>query len=793
MIRSAPNARLLSVAALIILCVSQASAQDARREVIARLIPGTLVMPQSMQSCMVGQLQYCTQDVMTVLTTWNAQIVEVAFPGFALADTLATASRTGETVRVTDRSNTYVFVMLTEQDADSLISDLVELPRVVYAEKNYVEVLLDQCPVEPNDPRFDDQWGLYGGNGVDADLAWCVTQGSSVKIGILDTGVDWDHEDLGGKVSGESGLANESPYHGTHVAGIAAAVGNNGVGIAGLNWAAQIDSRIVAEVERSVEEINDRIVASLNAGSAVLNNSWHLDNYSKTIRGAFADAYKRNVVTCAAMGNANGEIAIYPAAYGQGIIAVGASTQSGNRWEEPDLSNGSNFGDHIDVVAPGQHVMSTVPPELSDCDEFYDGYCELTGTSMATPHVAGIASMLLTVRPSLYNDDVEQLIRLSAVDRGQPGWDKYYGAGIANLDRALDLLVPPYTLQHRNATGGSSVGSTHVGNMVFYDVPGLSPYPHPVDRYEVQKSVTFASHYALTPSVWGRGVVTNGFSAENPNFGMGYAQPVWGTITKTGCTLSTFVYEAFNLQGQSLGYFPCEPGEVEFAYTIHGIEDLAPPSVTVVAPNGGNYVEVGQEMSIIWNLTDEYPQGVQCNVYLDGPTFYQIAVGLFVGTNGAITWEIPSFIEPGNSYRVRVVATDTNGQQGMDSSNGTFTIAESGGGHGGGPPPCEYPCGALPRKPPVYLTDLLPANPNPFNQSTRIRFSLENSDEVALRVYDVNGRVVRTVVNGFRERGAHDMMWDGRDDAGRELASGVYFVGLQTTRHRLNQKVVVIR
>ena len=106
---------------------------------------------------------------------------------------------------------------------------------------------------------------------------------------------------------------------------------------------------------------------------------------------------------------------------------------------------------------------------------------------------------------------------------------------------------------------------------------------------------------------------------------------------------------------------------------------------------------------------------------------------------------------------------------------------------------CEEPCGPIPGKAPVYVTDLLPASPNPFNRDTHIRFSLAEADEITLRVYDVNGRTVRTIAGGFSGRGMHDLVWDRRDDTGRELASGVYFIGLRTQRHHLTQKVVVVK
>lgn len=83
--------------------------------------------------------------------------------------------------------------------------------------------------------------------------------------------------------------------------------------------------------------------------------------------------------------------------------------------------------------------------------------------------------------------------------------------------------------------------------------------------------------------------------------------------------------------------------------------------------------------------------------------------------------------------------------------------------------------------------------PNPFNQDARVRFTLKDADEITLRVYDVSGRVVRTMASGYHGRGIHDLVWDGRDDSGRELASGVYFIGLRAENREMTQKVVVVK
>jgi subtilisin family serine protease len=172
----------------------------------------------------------------------------------------------------------------------------------------------------------------------------------------------------------------------------------------------------------------------------VLNNSWESTNqdqtpgrYSTTIRQAFAYAYKANRTSVVAMGNhqqtSTGVVA-FPAGF-DNVIAVGATDINDG------IANFSAQGNHIDVSAPGVGILST----------FTDGgYANIDGTSMAAPHVSGIASLLKGFNTNLSNDDIENLLRLSADDRGAAGFDAAFGAGRVNAERALNFLRAPFAV-----------------------------------------------------------------------------------------------------------------------------------------------------------------------------------------------------------------------------------------------------------------------------------------------------------------------------------------------------------
>jgi thermitase len=314
------------------------------------------------------------------------------------------------------------------------IAELLGRGDVAYATYNYKIYALGN----PNDPSYGSQWGLNNAqdHDIDAPEAWDIhTGGSGVTIAVIDTGVDLDHPDLQAKiVAGKDfvnndSLADDDQGHGTHVAGIAAASGNNGIGIAGVSWGAKVMPLKVLNYAGSgtTADLAEAIVYAADNGAKVINMS--LGDYCGSgwpnVEDAVNYALGKGVLLVAAAGNTGSTPVLCPAAI-NGVMAVGATDSSDSR------AYYSTYGAALDVAAPGSGIYSTY---------YGGGYTTFSGTSMASPHVAGLAALLWSFAPGMTSSEVEALIEQTADDLGSAGWDQYYGYGRINARRALERIA----------------------------------------------------------------------------------------------------------------------------------------------------------------------------------------------------------------------------------------------------------------------------------------------------------------------------------------------------------------
>lgn len=297
---------------------------------------------------------------------------------------------------------------------------------VLFAEPHYL--LLPN--MVPNDTFYPDyQWNMPI---IDMEKAWEISKGKeSIKVAVIDTGVQLDHPEFQGKilkgynVLNGSNNADDDNGHGTHVAGIIAAHINNNEGIAGMTANNPIIpiKGIGADGSGSSFDIAKGIKWATDHGAKVINLSVGNYNPSEVLHDAIKYAYEKDVVMIAATGNDNTSQPSYPAAYPE---VIGVSAIDGNK----KRATFSNYGQSLDVVAPGVDIPSTYMN--------YE-YAQLSGTSMACPHVTGLATLIRSVNPSLKNHQVMKIIKQSSDDLGSPGRDDYYGYGLINVSKALVL------------------------------------------------------------------------------------------------------------------------------------------------------------------------------------------------------------------------------------------------------------------------------------------------------------------------------------------------------------------
>jgi subtilisin family serine protease len=308
-----------------------------------------------------------------------------------------------------------------------------------------------------SDPGYLDASRGYGQRLLGLEAAWNITRGSpEVVIAIVDTGINAAHPEFAGRIVPGYDFINKDEDaaddhgHGTHVAGIAAA-GINGVGTVGVCPECKLMPVKVLSASNSGTwgSVSKGILFAVDHGADVINLSLGATISSTALMSAVQYAVSHDVVIVAAAGNLASDLPFYPAA-APGVVGVSGTDSQDSFWAV------SNYGDFIDVAAPGSGIYST----------YYDlvntsGYAWMSGTSMASPFVAGLAGLIRSQRGDLTAAETADLLELTANDLGAVGWDKYYGHGRIDAHAALvaanggvDPAVPnpaipdPLTAEH---------------------------------------------------------------------------------------------------------------------------------------------------------------------------------------------------------------------------------------------------------------------------------------------------------------------------------------------------------
>ncbi|MDP2662347.1 MAG: S8 family peptidase [Dehalococcoidia bacterium] len=342
--------------------------------------------------------------------------------------------RTGATLRGVSGARTISQIGVISLPVDTgreleTAGSLGEQPGVEFAEPDYIVTAFDI----PNDPLFAFyQWNLRM---IRASDAWDIQVGSpGITIAVLDTGVDLVHPDLSAKIlPGLNSLNPSDPPqddngHGSHVAGIAAAVSNNNTGIAGISWGAKIlpvkvlDSFGIG----TVESLALGIIWAADQGAQVMNISSGSLGLSQTLKAAVDYAHDvKGALIASSVGNDGGfggfNPPYYPSAF-PNVMGVAATDSEDRR------AQFSERGAFVVVAAPGVTIASSVLTGRG-ASSLGGDYGYMSGTSMSSPHVAGLAALVWSANRSLTNDQVATLIEMNALDLGPTGKDDFFGYG----------------------------------------------------------------------------------------------------------------------------------------------------------------------------------------------------------------------------------------------------------------------------------------------------------------------------------------------------------------------------
>ena len=310
-----------------------------------------------------------------------------------------------------------------EKNPNAVLNRFKNSKFIEYIEPNY---LLDYG-YTPNDPNYKTQSIVL--SFINAQAGWDITTGyGSPVVAVIDSGFA-SHEDLpepyvGYSTASSLAWGNDKANHGTGVAGVLSAIGDNGIGSAGINWNANIMAVKVDDAAGAITVGNlaKAVIWAADNGAKVINLSLGMATDSATLRLAIDYAYQKDIAMFAATGNDGKNAVSYPARYDK-VMGVGSSTNGTSKVAS------SNYGPGVDVVAVGSFYTTSAT----------GGYASLAGTSFASPQAAGLASLMLAINPSLSNDEIYELIKQGAKPLGG-GFNEQTGYGLIDIGKTLKLV-----------------------------------------------------------------------------------------------------------------------------------------------------------------------------------------------------------------------------------------------------------------------------------------------------------------------------------------------------------------
>jgi thermitase len=763
--------------------------------VLVQFVRGTVALPESTS---IAELTECTLDtnLASAMTFVGADTVASVYPGSVLADTLQFVDDS-TWVTVPDVSQLFIITLTPGSNVFAAIDSLLRDPRVLYAEPDYIGTLA----AIPNDTEYGEENQVSGPKSAAPQSTWDYQTGAqSIRVALLDTGIDYTQPDFGDVTMGtgkhiplgydwvdHDSDPRDTNDHGTFAAGEIGACTNNARGIAGIagGWSydpatglgnkgvslypvriagtdgVPLPSSTIANALREAAAGPGTVFffGRPLIGAHVIHVNIERLSYNETMRGAINYAARLGRTVVMPKGNTTGGALNYPSDYDhEWIISVGGINEAG--------ANIFNTGNGIDVVALGDYNYSL---------NRSGGYNHGGGTSFSGPLVVGEAALLLSMRSDLHPGEVEGIIRATATRPTPENYTDEFGSGLINIGKATSLLRGSWSLARYTATGGGYVNHTGSYQLSFADVPGApAAGTHFVQRYDVRKTVGIGSAYKKGVYVYGRGPsATLGWSDVGDaaqgirSYATGYCNVTAVDTVAQTAELQTFVYYVTDVNHSY--WAPCAPSAAVLAYSVSQRDIPLAVSITGVD-------SLSESASGTWTAVP-------------------------VGGSGGYTYQWRWRTNPTGSWS-SVVGTSSTYTRTMTTASFQLQISATSAGQtvtgtkwvyfrssGGGCADCEDP-------PIIHGAGKAGVEGSAFRMedgAVRLRILLgAGQSPMQLRVYNVMGKLVRTIKSGEVAPGWHDVEWTLQDNGGSRVRPGVYFVALDVAGLRRVRRVVLL-
>jgi subtilisin family serine protease len=688
--------------------------------------------------------------------------------------------------------------------------------------------------------------------------------------GFIDDVIGWDFIDFPGQgFPGEDdSLADNNPMdfggHGTHCAGDAAAVTNNGLGVASPGGdcrimcirAGMLTQNGLGIIYHSVEGI----YYAANNGAKVISMSYGGPIFSSTEQFAIDYAHTQGVICIAAAGNDNSNTPQYPANYNH-VVAVAATDQQDHK------ADFSNYGNWIDVSAPGVSIFSTTVG---------GNYGISSGTSMSTPIVAGLVGLTAAMFPQYTNNEVVDRILANSdnIDAQNPLYTGQLGAGRVNAFKSLDKVIRVLSFEIKDSTAGNANGRLDFGETaelilkikntyetisgVTVTIKSLTPVLSVSDSIAIfgnmnlgristnvndqliitvgmDTSISNVSlrimitadggyHYEkdLVFPVGQRDLLIVNDDETNGSSKIGYYTDVLDSIGKS--------FDIWNVQAQGVPGVSESGYPVIIWYTGEATQNVLAASEQIFFENylndGGRLFLTGQNIgydlveqqngsSFFENyLRASYVQNSSNDYSLEGILGDPIGSGenfIILGSGGANNQNSPDVITAISPAQSSIIYENTNQlNQAAITYSGSYKLVYFAFGWEGindlGQAKrkavmervltwLDEPTGVEVEKsnPIVSQIYLYPNYPNPFNPETTIHFRLSRSQNVEITIYNNLSQSVKKLINTRLETGEHRFLWNGKNNEGEILSSGIYYFQIRTTESVLTRKMLLIK